>query len=192
MSTLVFNLSFLNWSKKGERSLLNARLSLGHCWTDMQAMFDNVWRFLICKDLHWLLYNLAIHCQTWPACLLLDTGGCMWEKLVCDGLMASHYETRRWIRGSRCLAPVCSLCDHHNNTLGSGHAVKNVKYNWSITFFRPGRRFVHAFSLFRIREMSFEFDQAAGSGPRLSAGTSTRQPALIFYIDFRREVWRKS
>ena len=42
MSTLVFNLSFLNWSKKGERSLLNARLSLGHCWTDMQAMFDNV------------------------------------------------------------------------------------------------------------------------------------------------------
>ena len=46
-----------------------------------------------------------------------------------------------------------------------GTLVKNVKDNWSITFFVPPRHFVHGFSLFRFREMGF--DQQSGlSRPR--------------------------
>ena len=178
MSTLVFNLSFLNWSKKGERSLLNARPSLGHCWTDMQAMFDNVWHSLnlptkIFSDgqFQGLKPNCVFSidrcslidivqvgivsdcCATSPYIVKHGLHVCCWTQAdvsgrnlcLSDGIMASHYETRGWIRGSRCLAPVCSPYDHHNNTLGSGHPVKNVKYNWSITFFRPA---VVLFTLF--------------------------------------------
>ena len=72
MSTLVFNLSFLNWSKKGERSLLNARLSLGHCWTNMQAMFefDNVLWSLIFTD----------YCTTSPYIVKHGLHVCCWTQ----------------------------------------------------------------------------------------------------------------
>ena len=181
MSTLVFNLSFLNWSKKGERSLLNARPSLGHCWTDMQAMFDNVWPslnlptkiftdgqfqglkpncvFLIdrCSLIYliYLIYSLidivqvgivSDCCATSPYIVKHGLHVCCWTQADVSGrnlcLMPSWHRIQR---GPRCLAPVCSPYDHHNNTPGSGHVVKNVKYNWSITFFRPA---VVLFTLF--------------------------------------------
>ena len=76
-----------------------------------------------------------------------------------------------------------------------GTLVKNVKDNWSITFFVPPRHFVHGFSLLGFKEMGFDqsgvLGQTQDPGQSSSAPTRQTSPDVRILIPKRSEGVKK-
>ena len=77
-----------------------------------------------------------------------------------------------------------------------GTLVKNVKDNWSITFFVQPRHFVHRFSLLGFKEMGFDqsgvLGQTQDPGQSSSAPTRQTRPDVRILIPKRVKVLRNT